>query len=330
MKRIFSLILVTVMLMSTCSIFGACQDAEDLEAPAEDFEYNISEEKDRIIITKYVGSAKKVVIPSRIEGLPVFTIKGYESEDGELIGAFQNSDVRSVVIPDTVRVILNSFADCKDLNEVSFGEGSNLIMISGAFRNCTSLERIDFSSTDLTEIENDSFNGCTALKEIVFGDALRSIGERAFRGCRSLEELVLPNKLITLEALAFEDCSSLKKVTVPASLNMKSNGATPAFRGLTSLEQITFEEGRKEISSDSFAVIDTDAEIIIPGSVKKFSCNSFELMKSARLVFSGDCPEILDDGAGFENVAPAIYYDPATKGWENCPWKDYCEVLPKE
>ena len=330
MKRIFGLLLLTAILTSLCCLFGACQAAENQEASAEDFEYQISPEKDRIIITKYVGTATRVVIPAKIEGLPVFTIKGYDSEEGKAVGAFQNSDVQSVVIPGTVRVIIDAFADCKKLKEVKFSDGSMLTMISGAFKNCTSLEKIDFSSTNITEIEADSFDGCTALKEIIFTDSIKEIGKRAFRSCTSLEEIVLPKKLISLGELAFEGCSSLKRITVPATLNMKSNGDTPVFRGLSSLEQIVFEEGRKELSSNAFAVIDTDAEIIIPKSVKSFSCSTIDFKRSARLVFLGDCPEILDAKDGFDGEAPTVYYDPATKGWEDCVWKENYTVIPKQ
>ena len=330
MKKIFSLILVSVMLMSIICLFSACKEEEITEAPAEDFEYEISPEKDRVIITKYVGSATKLVIPAKIEGLPVFTIKGYESESGELVGAFQGSGVQIVVIPGTIRVIIDAFADCKKLKEVKFSDGSMLTMISGAFKNCTSLEKIDFSSTNITEIEADSFDGCTALKEIIFADSIKEIGKRAFRSCTSLEEIVLPKKLISLGELAFEGCSSLKRITVPATLNMNSNGDTPVFRGLSSLEQIVFEEGRKELSSNAFAVIDTDAEIIIPKSVKSFSSSTFDFKRSARLVFLGDCPEILDAKDGFESEAPTVYYDPATKGWDDCILKESCTVIPKK
>jgi len=66
----------------------SCQQKEN---PASDFEY---EEKDgKIIITEYIGESKDVVIPKKINELPVVSI------DDE---AFYFSEITSVIIPNTV------------------------------------------------------------------------------------------------------------------------------------------------------------------------------------------------------------------------------------
>mgnify|MGYP002798364314 CR=1 FL=1 len=91
----------------------------------------------------------------------------------KIVVAFENSHIRSVCLPDSVRVIFHSaFQDCSDLTQVLFGPNSGLEHISGGFENCTSLESIDLSTTKLKQIDSGAFSGCTSLKEVKFPDTL--------------------------------------------------------------------------------------------------------------------------------------------------------------
>ena len=122
-----------------------------VENPASDFKYNVNDSGDGIIITKYVGSATKVVIPAMIENLPVTKI-------GEWAFSGRNS-LTEIVIPDSVTKI---------------GES--------AFYGCSSLTGIVIPDS-VTKIGESAFMDCSSLAEIVIPDSVTYIGWAAFSGC---------------------------------------------------------------------------------------------------------------------------------------------------
>jgi len=303
----------TVLLLLLCltlvSLVG-CKNTELSENPESDFEYEVNPAGSGIIITKYVGTSDRVVIPKTIEGLPVCAVEcSRDKETDALLGAFEGSKIKSVVIPDSVLAIgSNTFADCTELTQVSFGEASVLHTVG-----------------------HRTFYGCTSLKEIKLSDSVKTIDKLAFYGCSSLTELDLPENLEKIEEEAFGNCTSLKTVTVPQKLNLKNYLSIP-FSGCVNLEKIVFEEGREDIIG--YAFFDTRAyvEIMIPKSVMRLAPETFFIYGGAKIVFSGDCPELAslvgDDPQFYGD--PAIYYDPNTKGWDNCSWKGIDSLNPIE
>lgn len=317
------------------------------ENPESDFEYKLNPAENGMIITKYVGASDHVAIPSTIEGLPVLAISS-RVEDAAYVGAFQGSNIKSVVIPNSVLMIYShAFSDCSELSQVSFDKASELHTIAGCFANCTSLERIDFSTTKLKYISDYTFHGCTSLKEINFCDSVSSIGKYAFYECSSLTELDLPENLEEIGEAAFMECKSLKTITVPQKLSLMNGTQYPIFIDYLNLEKIIFEEGREDIIGYGFFDTRTDVEIIIPKSVKEIEPKTFFIHGKAKIIFLGDCPKvhyspeyiITPDGessspAEVDDIKfygePTIYYDPSTKGWDNCPWKGIHPIEPIE
>lgn len=135
-------------------------------------------------ITKYVESDTVVVIPSKINGVPVETIGNT---------AFQNSAVTSVTIPDSVTAIY-----------------------SGAFANCSQLTNISIPNS-VTYIGFSAFNSCTSLKSITLPSSLSSISEALFFGCSQLTTIHIPVSVTSIGNNAFADCPSLMTVTYPGS-----------------------------------------------------------------------------------------------------------------
>ena len=175
MKKLILTFLITVLCLSV--MYGC--SAEVKENPASDFEYKKSEDGDSILITKYVGASENVVIPAEIDGLPVKTIYSVGENATERVGAFQNSSIKSVVIPDSVTSIgSNAFMDCSSLTEVKVSKKLKSIGYN-SFENCVSLKKIDLSETVLTHIGDFAFNGCTSLSTVKLPDSLKNIYEKA-------------------------------------------------------------------------------------------------------------------------------------------------------
>ncbi len=341
MKKIISILLVLFTLASLC----ACEKGGDTDGtsstappatPASEFEYEINGTGDGIIITKYVGTSKDVVIPAEIDGLPVVTL-AYKKDPTtkEYVGAFMGSDIRAVIIPDTVTDIAPyTFSDCTALTQVTFGKQSALKTVWQAFDGCTALERIDFSTTDLQVIGMRSFYGCTALEQVIFSDCLLEIDSEAFYGCSALKEVNLPDSLQVLESKAFAYCTSVEYLYIPAGLDVFRNGAI-GFHGMAKYGKIVFAEGRTKIDGNWFFRLASDVEVTVPASVEYFSLMTFQTddaETSLTLRFHGDCPEIEPQNEYFDSYygALTVLYDPETEGWEDCVWNGKYTVEPME
>ena len=126
-----------------------------------------------IWITKYVNSKSDVVIPSVINGKPVTIISFY---------AFRNTNIKSVVIPDSVKDIMSyAFASCKELRSVDLGNG-----VEG--------------------IGKCAFSECFALTEITIPYSMKDIGDGAFAGCESLKKVIIPDTVENILIGVFYGC----------------------------------------------------------------------------------------------------------------------------
>lgn len=114
-----------------------------------------------IRITNYHGTEKSVIIPSRISGIRV-------NEIG--VGAFKNSNVESIAIPDSVKKIGESAFEKSKISAAIFGNGVN-------------------------ELPKKAFFGCEDLCTVILPPHLGSLGEQAFFSCRSLRYIELPRSL---------------------------------------------------------------------------------------------------------------------------------------
>ncbi len=299
------------------------------EAPATDFEYEKSSSGEEIYITKYIGTAEHVVIPTKIEGLPVVSLKSIINQDNIREGVFENSKIKTITLHTGIRGIgYIVFKNCDALSNVIIPSDSTLKLIAdGAFMNCTAIESLDLSSIQsLKTLGVSAFEGCTRLREIKLPDHLTTIEKRAFYGCSSLSEIYLPKGLEDLGDAAFAKCTSLKIVSIPAKVKMMAM-QEPMFYENPALEKIIFEEGRESMEGYAFFDITSGPEIVIPKSVTKFSAWVLFIHGDAKLFFEGDCPELI---AGQEKLTgtTTIYYHPGTNEWDSCVWKDDYPLKP--
>ncbi len=101
-------------------------------ADASDFTYGRSP-YNTVYIRKYTGNAEKLVIPERIEGMPVTDIYG---------GAFEGAGVCHLILPGTMRNVA-----------------------PGAFAGCENLQTLTVFDS-LHSITDDAFSGCDKLKTL--------------------------------------------------------------------------------------------------------------------------------------------------------------------
>ncbi len=272
--------------------------------PASDFEYRFTQNQKYILITKYIGKTKNVVIPSEIEGRKVTSLYGTDV-DGFLQGVFQDSNIETVIIPNTVLAISNR-----------------------SFKNCTSLTSVTIqNNSKLHTISIEAFENCSSLSKINLPNSITTIESKAFYGCSSLVEIDLPNELTELKNEAIVNCTSLKKISIPTKVNLDSGfRGNAAIYNNPALEEVVFEEGWQKINGYVFIVTSSTIKVTIPKTVTAINPMTFGNTGKMNIYFSGDCPQFVERDYFVGDVT--IYYDPSTKGWDNCSWKDHHTLKP--
>ena len=257
----------------------------------------------------YEGEGGTLLVPAEYDGLPVSEIGG---------AAFMNNgEIRSVVLPDSVKTIgeesfrnctsltsvtipggveeigYNAFAGCTGLTGLTFPDG--LVRISAnAFYGCSSLVAVAIPDS-VTAIGERAFAGCSGLKSLSLGGGVGIIGGGAFSGCTGLSSLTIPDLVLNIEYLAFENCTGLISITIAqgAEVTISDSAFTgcgnitaatiPAcaakFIPKTSLETVVITGG-ETIESNSFRYASRLQSVDLPDSVVEIGVNAFESCSS--------------------------------------------------
>ncbi len=172
-----------------------------------DFEYFVWSSGDAVSIDRYVGTEKHVIIPSKIDGLPVKDISS---------GAFMATDIESVIIPDSVEAIgWYAFRGCQKLQTVTLSANLKKIEME-AFMSCKSLTSIHLPS-GLQEIGGKAFQE-SGLTSVTIPNTVTKFGKQCFMGAQ-LTSLVFEDGIQAIGADAAFWCGeSLVSVTIPASV----------------------------------------------------------------------------------------------------------------
>ena len=167
-----------------------------------DYAYSVNTSGDGVTITKYNGEAKRVIIPSELDGKKVTAIGN---------DAFLTKQITNVIIPEGVTSIgEQAFYSCRDLTKVKIPQTVKSIG-KQAFYNCRSLEEATIPE-ELTSLESQTFGVCKSLTEVTIPEGVETIGEGAFYDCSKLEEVTIPKSVTKIGDYAFSDCDVLKTV----------------------------------------------------------------------------------------------------------------------
>lgn len=130
-------------------------------------------------------------------------------------GAFENSEMKSVIIQGNIKTIHKSaFAYSRNLRNVILSDGI-LSIGDYAFYNCSELRSIIIPAS-IKSIGEFAFANCDVLT-VEFRDGVSVIGASAFANCKSLKEIVLPLSVSTVCSGAFKGCTALEKVIIQNS-----------------------------------------------------------------------------------------------------------------
>jgi hypothetical protein len=172
---------------------GSAAKSSGKETPVSDFAYDATKDGAGIVITKYTGNGGKVVVPSKIEGLPVVEIEkdvflGRYSFLNQIYGSGSGDAITELVIPNSVVTIgAGICAGASSLTKVTLPNGLKIIPAL-AFYQCEKLTTVNLPS-GLEEIRPSPFEGCSELVNLTIPDSLSEVkftGISDFVGCGKL------------------------------------------------------------------------------------------------------------------------------------------------
>ena len=293
-KKLFSVILVLALLLTSIFTFTSCND-ENTTQSEQSVVQGEKGEKGEDGKTPYIGENGNWWIGNKDTGVPV-TTEVHVSDDGSPFDFYLLPDdtygimagkakyMEEVVIPESyngksVTIILESaFHNSKNLKSITISNSIKTID-NNAFSSCPKLENITLGNSILTI--GDSAFSSTLVKNIIIPDSVKTIGDSAFRGCPELTSITFGNNVETIGAYAFSDETSyipsndnmmkpiqignkLTSITIPN--NVKTIGVS-AFAGSSELATIILENGIECIENYAFSGTKV-TNIIIPNSVK--------------------------------------------------------------
>lgn len=267
------------------------------------YAYYMDKSGDLCIIVYLGESTDNLVIPEKIEGIPVGRIYSLQS--------LNNAKFKNITIPKTVTSIDDNACVGLGIEKLEFAKDSKLSRIGvNAFR-YNKIKELNLPRKELT-IGLDSFSDNKIKKISVYKDwgfqyhtpfnkfsleYCSTQEDNAFLKSDELEEVIFEEGCFYIAPHAFAECHNLKKLGLPST--MKKFGAY-AFNDCTSLSEITF-------AGVSIAEVDT-LEELYKRAQKNIDSNSSNAL------------DTLGFTAALESYA-RIMTDPwsAVKAFGNCP-----------
>ena len=234
------------------------------------------------------------------------------SPDGDVVTkiasmALNSSFIRSVRIPDTVKIIENvALSWANSLELVIIGSGVEEIGSTAFIGNEKLIEfRVDENNQHYKAVDGNlytkdgkvllqyaiakkdisfdvpdsvekigelAFYKAVNLKNITLHDEITEIGKSAFYGCERLREIVIPEGITTIPAALFDCCTTLQNVTLPSTLKTIEINA---FSSCVSLRELNIPDGVEFIDDWAFCSCTSITSLVIPDSVTSMGIGAF-------------------------------------------------------
>ena len=192
--------------------------------------------------------------------------------------AFAKTGIKSLIIPDSVNSLQNSFFD-SNIETITYSD-SRTELPEYAYSGAAKMTSVNLPSK-LTAIPAYAFDHCTALSSLEIPETVKSIGSYAFNYC-GVKELKLPDGVETLAANAFSN-SKLESVELSDSITAIGNSS---FYNANSLKTIKLPSNLETIGSQSFYGCSLLTDIKLPETLKtidKYAFNNCRALKSIEL-----------------------------------------------
>ena len=146
--------------------------------------------------------------------------------------AFSQSELKSIIIPESVSIIGSSaFEMCFFLEKITI-PASVAAIEQYTFANCTSLKSVNIP-TSVKKLGQAAFSNCTSLTSVSLPKGVKVINDWTFMKCVKLKKVKLSSKTEQIGMGAFKDCEVLSKITVPKTVDTIGNAAFDGCKKLS-------------------------------------------------------------------------------------------------
>ena len=202
------------------------KDTEISETTSSEFEFD----KNTGTIVEYLGNSKEIIIPEKIEGVPVkiigiFSFIGRSIDkitlpDGVVcIGeyAFCNNKIEKLYLPDSVKSIGEGAFSENQINDLKLGQ--NIESIGDRAFNKNKIQTLSIPDS-VKSIGEGAFSE-NQINDLKLGQNIELIGDCAFFE-NKLKEVYLPESIYELGNKAFNSDVKINKIT---TLNVSTNNS---------------------------------------------------------------------------------------------------------
>ena len=198
---------------------------EDSVEDKTDFAYRVDDRG--VIIEKYFGDKTDLIIPSSIDGSPVYKIDEDAFHQDKKVtkvtfpntlriigsGAFADSALEIAVLPNSLLVIEDFAFSCSALKSINIPDSVSIIGASAFV-----FTEIDFITIpkSIISIGEEAF-AHTNLSSIRIPSNVKCISSEIFSGCKNLHTVIIEGAYI-IKWAAFANCHNLKNISLPDSL----------------------------------------------------------------------------------------------------------------
>lgn len=226
-------------------------------------------------IQAFYGASRNIVVPEGIVAISDC--------------AFDNTGIKRIKLPSTLRKLGSAFQGCDQLEEIIIPEGVTEIE-PYTFNECRSLTKALLPST-IEKIGSSAFSECYKLSDINIPDKVSSIGDSAF-SCCNLHTMIIPNGVRIIEAYTFDSCENLCELVLPAGLEEISKSA---FSSCVSLQTVVIPSTVHTIYGSAFCYCRSLHDVTLLSTETEIVSGAFD-----------NCPA-LKDKDGFTIINNTLY-----------------------
>ena len=194
-------------------------------------------------------SVKKVIFPNTVEKIERrenISGKGTDTvpQPSEIVlsknlknigyGAFDDTSIRSIELPESVTSIGNNAFACQ-IQSIEIP--ANVQTIGDKAFWSAPLTSIEIPES-VTSIGESAFEYCMGLESVFILGKIKTIEDYTFSRCDMLVKIELPDSITNIDEYAFKWCNNLKEIVIPESIE---NIAKGAFYDWNSDQTIYFE-----------------------------------------------------------------------------------------